>query len=165
MRIGWTRVDVERLGPIVDLEHTEPTHHVRIVRGIGRQRMRFGSPREALAYMYRCHAGPQLARMRTEARDTSRTCWDHVAVGALLYGPRSEGCCGVERGSALDLELQAWALTTGAERTGAVLAVERRLRRALRAHGLKRTHPRAPLCDRLVFVDADGVTRTHTISP
>lgn len=123
----------------------------------------FGSPREALGYLYRCQDGPGMARPRWSdaPRRTDRVCWDHVQVGALLYGPRAKGMCGVVRGGLVDRELRLWALTPGAPRSPRVRNVVIRLRKLMREHGLKRPHPKRPECDVVEFTDAEGVERRH----
>ncbi len=125
--------------------------------------MIFGSPRQALGYLYAAQRGPQLARPRYHDAppSTDRTCWDHVEIGALLYGPRREGYCGVTQGSALDLELRAWAThEAGAERTNQVRAIERRLRGLLRRLGLQHSPPAAAPRTRQ-WIDPDGQSWTR----
>jgi hypothetical protein len=97
-----------------------------------------GSPRQALAYLYAHHRGPTLARPKYHDAPggTGRQHWDGALIGAMLYGPRETGGCGVERGGPLDRELQRWASTADGTRTDDVLAVERRLRAILRQHGI-----------------------------
>ena len=131
----------------------------------------FGSPRQALGYMYAAQRGPGLARPRWDdtCRGTGRTPWDHVEIATLLYGPRDKGCCGVERDSHLDYELRYWATTPGHPRSTEVRAVEVRLRRRMREHGLKQDYPR-PDMRRYVFVDKKGqghdhVVEAHTMVP
>lgn len=104
--------------------------------------MIFGSPRQALAYAFACERGPGLARPKWHdaPRTTGNHHLDHVEVMALLYGRNPDGtpapgCCGVERGSELDLDLRVWATERGTMRTNDVLAVERLLRRLMRAQG------------------------------
>lgn len=100
--------------------------------------MIFGSPRQALAYLYAHHRGPTAARPKYHDAPggTGRSHWDGTQVGAMLYGPKSAGCCGVERGGPLDRELQHWATTAGSIRSDSVLAIERKLRAILRQHSL-----------------------------
>jgi hypothetical protein len=101
--------------------------------------MIYGSPRQAIAYLVTCRQGPGMARPSHNgliAKDTGRHHLDHVLVGALLYGPREQGYCGVVKGSGLDLELQQWATQRGLGRSDEVRAVERRMRCLLRAHGI-----------------------------
>lgn len=63
-------------------------------------------------------------------------------VGAMLYGQRILGNCGVVQGSHLDAKLRLWATQRGAiERDDQILAIERRMRALLRAHGMM-THRR-----------------------
>lgn len=105
--------------------------------------MIFGSPRQALAYLYAAQRGPQLAQPRYHDAppSTDRSCWDHVEIGALLYGPRRTGGCGVVQGSPLDVELRTWATERGTGRSDQVRAIERRMRGLLRNHGLQRPTP------------------------
>jgi hypothetical protein len=100
--------------------------------------MIFGSPRQALAYVFACERGPGLAQPKWHdaPRSTDRHHLDHVEVAALLYGPIDQGCCGVVRDSELDQDLRAWATERGTPRTNEVLAIERRLRALLRAQGV-----------------------------
>lgn len=97
-----------------------------------------GSPRQALAYMFACRTGPGLVQQVPGRlpRDTGRHHLDHVLVGALLYGPRIKGCCGVKQGSTLDQQLRTWATERGTERSDQILAIERRMRTLLRLHGM-----------------------------
>jgi hypothetical protein len=97
-----------------------------------------GSPRQALAYMFACRTGPGMVQQHPGRlpRDTGRHHLDHVLLGALLYGPRITGCCGVTPGSHLDLELRTWATERGTERSDQVRAIERRMRTLLRLHGM-----------------------------
>jgi hypothetical protein len=115
--------------------------------------------------MYAAKRGPTLSRPKWDdaPRGTGRSSWDHVEIAALLYGPREEGCCGVERDSVLDCEVRAWATNPGMARTREVRAVEVRMRRRLRAHGLQPTH-RHTMVARLRFLGLDprtGATREH----
>jgi len=98
----------------------------------------FHSPRQALAYLFAAQRGPGLARPSygIVPRDTGRHHFDHVELGAYLYGPRKLGMCGVTMGSPLDIELREWATERGVHRTDQVRAIERRLRCLLRAHGV-----------------------------
>ncbi|MGL5912279.1 MAG: hypothetical protein ACRCZP_19900 [Phycicoccus sp.] len=111
--------------------------------------MIFGSPRQALAYLYAHHRGPTAARPKYHDAPggTGRSHWDGTQVGAMLYGPRSAGCCGVERGGPLDERIRAWATSAHLQsckgrgcdclaRTDDVLAVERKIRAILRQHSL-----------------------------
>lgn len=100
--------------------------------------MIFHSPRQALAYLFAAQRGPGLARPSygIVPRDTGRHHFDHVELGAYLYGPRKLGMCGVTMGSPLDIELREWATERGVHRTDQVRAIERRLRCLLRAHGV-----------------------------
>lgn len=118
----------------------------------------FGSPREALAYLYAAQRGPQLARPKYHDAppSTDRSCWDHVEIGAMLYGPRRAGLCGVPQGSSLDLELRQWATERGTPRSAQVRAIERRMRDVLRRAGLMRTRTRAR-----TWVDPDGLRWTR----
>ncbi len=99
--------------------------------------MIFGSPRQALAYLFACERGPLLARLQPDnvPPSTNRHHLDHVEVGALLYGPKAMGCCGVVRDSELDQELRQWATQRGTPRTGEVEWIDRKLRRLLLAQG------------------------------
>lgn len=108
--------------------------------------MIFGSPRQALAYLFACERGPRLAQPRYHDAppSTDRHHLDHVEVGAMLYGRNPDGtpapgCCGIERGSELDRDLRRWATERGDKgedlRTNGVLAIERKLRALLRAQG------------------------------
>lgn len=114
--------------------------------------------------MYAAKRGPTLSRPKWDdaPRGTGRSSWDHVEIAALLYGPREEGCCGVVRGSDLDRELHTWAMLHGHARTREVEAVEKRLRRRLREHGLQPTHRRTMVA-RLRFLGRDraGTEREH----
>lgn len=105
--------------------------------------MIFGSPRQALAYVFACERGPGMARPKYHdaPRTTGNHHLDHVEVAALLYGRNPDGspaagCCGVVRGSELDMELRMWATQRGTARTNEVLAIERKLRALLRAQGV-----------------------------
>lgn len=111
--------------------------------------MIFGSPRQALAYLYAHHRGPTAARPKYHDAPggTGRSHWDGTQVGAMLYGPRSAGCCGVERGGELDQRIRAWATAAHLsscrgkgcdclDRTDEVLGVERKMRAILRHHSL-----------------------------
>ena len=109
--------------------------------------MIFGSPRQALAYVFACERGPGMARPKYHdaPRTTGNHHLDHVEVAALLYGRNPDGtpapgCCGVVRGSELDMELRIWATQRGDKdvdlRTSGVLAIERKLRALLRAQGV-----------------------------
>lgn len=100
--------------------------------------MIFGSPRQALAYLYAHHRGPTAARPKYHDAppDTGGSHWDGSIVGALLYGPRSTGSCGVPPDSTLDRQLRYWATHSGVRRTKQIAAIERRMRSVLRAHGL-----------------------------
>lgn len=124
----------------------------------------FGSPRQALGYMYAAQRGPGLARPRWDdtSRGTGRTPWDHVEIATLLYGPRNKGCCGVVRDSAVDKELRTWATTPGYPRSKEIEAVEKRLRRRMREHGLKIDHPFPPM-ERYPFLDANGAHHDHVV--
>lgn len=119
--------------------------------------MRFSSPRQALAYLYAHHRGPTLARPKYHDApgDTGRSHWDGPIVGALLYGPRETGGCGVVPGGPVDLELRAWVSSASADRVGSVWLIERRLRACLRAAGILIERPRVPRVRR--WTDADGV--------
>lgn len=105
-----------------------------------------GSPRQALAYLFAAQQGPGMARPKhhdAPTRDTGRSHWDHVMVGAMLYGRRILGNCGVVQGSHLDAKLRLWATQRGAiERDDQILAIERRMRALLRAHGMMATQRR-----------------------
>lgn len=120
--------------------------------------MIYGSPRQALAYLYAHHRGPSIARPRYHDAppDTGRSHLDGPLVGALLYGPRSTGGCAIVPGSPEDLELRQWATSPGGERTSLVLAVERRMRASLRAHGLLLSRRRPPPVRH--WVDPEGAT-------
>lgn len=58
--------------------------------------------------------------------------WTHVIIGAMLYGPKEAGYCGIEPGSEEDAAIMEWSTTRGVERSNAVLSVERKLRRLMR---------------------------------
>lgn len=62
--------------------------------------------------------------------------WTHVLIGAILYGPKEDGYCGIEPGSEEDRALMDWSTSKGVERTNAILCVERKLRRLLRENEL-----------------------------
>lgn len=130
--------------------------------------MIFGSPRQALAYLYAHHRGPTLARPRYDDApgDTGRSHWDGPAVGALLYGPRETGGCGIVPGGEDDLELRRWATTrdldSAALRTLLVLRVERRLRAALRHHGMMTTRRQLARVRRYTYEDGQTFARETT---
>lgn len=103
---------------------------------------RFRSPRGALAYMYSCKRGPSARRplytdRPPEFRGHHLT---HVLIGAMLYGPKENGLCGVVRCSEADREVYMWAVRCG-PRTPAVRSVERRMRSLMREHGIKDEGP------------------------
>lgn len=140
---------------------------------------RFGSPRQALAYLYAHHRGPTLARPRYHDAppETGRSHWDASAVGVLLYGLRELGNCGIAKGSALDLRLRAWATASHlptcpgppsvkkcdcGERTAEVLNAERRLRFAMRAARMLRERPRIPRVAR--YVEPDGAVSVRLLA-
>ena len=93
----------------------------------------FGSARAALAYLYSCRRGPQLARPKYNdcPPSTGHSHWDHVLVGALLYGDLSDGKCGIEPGGDLDARLQEWALDRDARMDDDVADVVAQLGRLL----------------------------------
>lgn len=124
----------------------------------------FGSPRQAIAYMVAAQRGPAMARPRLDntPRSTGRSGWDHALISTLLYGPQEQGGCGVVRDSPLDHELRAWATTKGHPRTREVEAVEKRLRRRLREHGLQVARPRIRT-EKYAFEDTQGRTHDHTV--
>lgn len=124
----------------------------------------WGSPRQALGYMYAAQKGPAMARPKWHdaPRGTGRTHWDHVLIQTLLYGPRLQNCIGVERGSELDQELRRWATTPGHPRSPEVRNVEIQLRRRLRDLGLKIDHPRIR-ATRYTFKDANDVDHDHVV--
>lgn len=81
----------------------------------------------------------------------------------MLYGPivpivagASPGC-GVIKGSQLDIEIRAWATSAYVDPPPQILAVERRLRAIMRAHGVLRER-RKPIALPSVhrFRDPDG---------
>lgn len=127
--------------------------------------MIFGSPRQALAYLYAHHRGPTIARPKYHdaPRGTGRQHWDGALVGAILYGPRSTGGCGVERGGPLDRELKRWASTPGAVRTHEIRSVDRRMRAVLRMHGL--LAQRAPIAKVRRWTDPEGRQWTRQVPP
>lgn len=100
--------------------------------------MIFRSPRQALAYLFAAQRGPGLARPKWHdaPRTTGNHHLDHVEIGAMLYGPRRTGGCGIVMGSKLEADLREWATERGVHRSDQVLAIERRLRCILRAHGV-----------------------------
>ena len=124
-----------------------------------------GSPRQALAYLYAHHRGPTLARPKYHDAPggTGRQHWDGALIGAMLYGPRETGGCGVERGGPLDRELQRWASTPGAERTDDIRAIDRRMRAILRAHGMLVVRRKLTPVHR--WVDPDGAAWTRQVAP
>jgi hypothetical protein len=122
----------------------------------------WGSARQALAYMFSCRRGPQLRQPRyTNAPgSTGHHHLDHVLIGALVYGPMSEGGCGVEPGDELEWELLEWAMSRPNERDDApsaqVLDVLTHLRELLDEHGL-RARPTCPEpSDFVRYVYPDG---------
>lgn len=124
-----------------------------------------GSPRQALAYLYAHHRGPTLARPKYHDAPggTGRQHWDGALIGAMLYGPRETGGCGVERGGPLDRELQRWASTPGAVRTNAIRAVDRKMREILRDHKMLKEHGEIHPGRR--WVDPDGAAWTRQVAP
>lgn len=123
--------------------------------------MIFGSPRQALAYLYAHHRGPSRAKPRYDnaSADTSRSHWDGCEVGALVYGPRALGSCGVVHNSELDRALREWATSEYKDPTGPIPAIERRLRCAMRAAGLLRERVRVPRVHRWQYPDGTAGTR------
>lgn len=127
--------------------------------------MIFGSPRQALAYLYAHHRGPTLARPKYHDApgETGRSHWDGSVVGAMLYGPRETGGCGIVPGSDDDLELRRWATTRDLDatalRSAAVVRVERRLRAALRAHGLMTVRRKLARVRRYTYDDGQTFAR------
>lgn len=114
--------------------------------------MIFASSRQAIAYLYAHHRGPTAARPKYDDAPggTGRVHWDGTMVGAMLYGPREQGCCGVVRGGALDRALRDWATHAESERTAEIRAVDRRMRAILRQHGLLAERRPAPKVRRWV---------------
>lgn len=129
--------------------------------------MIFHSPRQALAYLFAAQRGPGMARPSygRVPRDTGRHHFDHVELGAYLYGPRNKGMCGVVMGSHLDTALREWATERGTHRSDQVRAIERRLRCLLRAHGVMPVRRRFQ-CVRVPTgqVDETGQERTSVLA-
>lgn len=125
----------------------------------------FGSPRQALAYLYAHHRGPTLARPKYHDApgETGRSHWDASTVGALLYGPREGGGCGVVPGGELDMLLRRWATSEYREPEGPIPAIERRLRAAMRAAGMVRARVTVPRTRR--HVEADGTVSVRSYDP
>jgi len=123
--------------------------------------MIFGSPRQALAYMFAHHRGPKASRPQYGhvPADTGRSHWDGCEVGALVYGPRALGSCGVVHGSDLDRALREWATSEYKEPTGPLYTLEKRLRCAMRAAGLLRARVKAPRVHRWTYPDGTSSTR------
>jgi hypothetical protein len=129
----------------------------------------FDSPRQALAYAYKCMLGPQVTPAGTAARSTDGTPWDAPLVRALLYGPNpgrvdettglwGEGC-GVKPGSELDCELYGWAM--GHEGQGLsprARDVVRRLVKLMEAHGVKPEREPVQASDVFRWTDPEGRT-------
>lgn len=115
--------------------------------------------------MYAHHRGPRRARPRYHDAppDTGRSHWDGPSIGALLYGPRETGGCGVEQLSALDRELREWVSSAGDgkedKRTAGVLAVERKLRKAMRLAGMLRPRVDVPRVRRHTYPDGTTMAR------
>lgn len=120
--------------------------------------MIFANTRQAIAYLYAHHRGPTASRPKYHDAPggTGRSHWDGALVGALLYGPRETGGCGVERGGPLDLALKHWSSTAGAERTGEIRAIDRRMRSALLEHRLLVVRRRVKLPEVRRWTDPEG---------
>lgn len=102
--------------------------------------VRFQSPRQAIEVYFSARShGPRAARPRWDGMPRTGhysaaddEAW--VAVGSILYGPAPEGC-GIERDSSEERSLRRWAAGLH-ERTPGIEAIEKRMRRRLRAAGL-----------------------------
>lgn len=133
--------------------------------------MIFSNTRQAIAYLYAHHRGPTASRPKYHDAPggTGRSHWDGALVGALLYGPRATGGCGVIRGGELDLALKHWSSTAGAERTDEIRAIDRRMRAALLEHRLLVVRRRVQLPKVRRWADPDGgvwarLERERTVS-
>lgn len=125
--------------------------------------MIFGSAREAIAYLYAHHRGPTAARPKYHDApgETGRSHWDGALLGAMLYGPRKLGCCGIIPGSLLDRQVREWATTAGVPRSDQVRAIDRRMRKQLHEAELLKRRERAPAARK--WTDPEG--RTWWSSP
>lgn len=120
----------------------------------------FETPRAALAYMFSCRRGPQLASpsYHNASPSTGHTPWDAPVIGALLYGPESQGMCAVEIGGDLDAELEEWALGYGVELSDRAADVVRQMRRLMLEHRVKPQSEPARASDVFRWTDPDGRT-------
>lgn len=93
----------------------------------------WNSARQALGYMYSAKRGPTMRRPRWNdaSASTGHGKWDHVLVGALLYGGLE-----VEPGSELDEEIWTWALDREAVASPRVRDIVQRLTQLMDEHDM-----------------------------